>query len=115
MLFRSAVEACDGNDNDCDGEIDEEVMLVGYTDADADSYGDPESEVVACELEEAVVADGTDCDDTNVLIHPDATETCDGTDEDCDKLVDEDACETGDTGTGDTGIKDTGIKDTGTP
>ena len=99
------------SDGDCDEE-NPEVNPGAIEACDGDGYGDPESEIVACELEEGVVADGTDCDDTNVLIHPDAAETCDGTDEDCDEFVDEDACDTGDTGTGDTGTRDTGAKDT---
>jgi hypothetical protein len=33
---------------------------------------------------------GTDCDDTSADIYPGATEVCDGVDQDCDDLVDED-------------------------
>ncbi len=42
-----------------------------------------------------------DCDDTNALVHPGATEVCDGVDGDCDGIVDATATETltiGDTG-----------------
>lgn len=43
---------------------------------DADSDGSP---------------DGVDCDDTNAAVHPDASETCNGVDDDCDTATDEDA------------------------
>ncbi len=33
-------EVCDGFDNDCDGEIDEDLELFGFApDADGDGYG----------------------------------------------------------------------------
>ena len=34
---------------------------------------------------------GTDCDDTNAAINPDASEVCDDVDNDCNDLVDDEA------------------------
>ena len=42
LVNPTAEEICDGIDNDCDQEIDEEVGEVYYTDSDLDGYGDPE-------------------------------------------------------------------------
>ena len=36
-----ATEVCDGVDNDCDAEIDEDVLDTFFADADEDGYGDP--------------------------------------------------------------------------
>ena len=59
-------------DNDCDGEIDEEVTDTFYGDADGDGYGDPESIVDACSPPEGTVTSATDCDDairTSTRLH----------------------------------------------
>ena len=37
------------------------------------------------------VEDSSDCDDGDANVHPDALERCNGTDDDCDDAVDEDA------------------------
>ncbi len=66
-----AEEACDGEDDDCDGELDE-----GF-DADGDGWLD---ESACPEVESA-----WDCDDTDATVSPDAEELCDnGIDDDCD-------------------------------
>ena len=58
-------DCADPNDYNCDGS-------VGYADADGDGFA-------ACE----------ECDDSEAGHNPDATEVCDGFDDDCDGTVDE--------------------------
>jgi large repetitive protein len=90
-VYPSAIERCDGVDNDCDGEIDEDATdaLEWYADLDGDGFGDPDSVSTACDAPSDTVADDTDCDDQDADIHPDATEICDGVDNDCDALIDD--------------------------
>jgi predicted outer membrane repeat protein len=82
-----AQEVCDGADNDCDQEVDEGFTLQQwFADADADGYGDPESDVwEACEAPQGYVVNDTDCDDTDAEVNVEAEEVlCDGVDSNCD-------------------------------
>lgn len=90
----NATEVCDGYDNDCDGEIDEDGAPnapTWYEDQDADGFGDPATATAAAKCEapssyQHPVTNDNDCDDNNANINPDADEVCDSfnVDENCD-------------------------------
>ncbi|MEQ3796459.1 MopE-related protein [Flavobacteriaceae bacterium MJ-SS4] len=89
-----ATEVCDGVDNDCDGNTDDaDSNIVGqsvwYEDSDGDNYGNPSNSVLACNQPGGYVSNNLDCDDGNPSINPDATEVCDGIDNDCDGDIDD--------------------------
>jgi len=88
-----ATELCDGVDNDCDGDSDEDDAAdttPWYADDDSDGFGDADSSTDACAVPTGHVDNDTDCDDDDATINPDATELCDGVDNDCDGDSDED-------------------------
>ena len=63
----------DDIDNNCDGNIDENVTTNIPFDFDADGFGDANQTTQACELP-ADMENADDCDDIEVLIHPNAEE-----------------------------------------
>jgi hypothetical protein len=88
-----AAEYCDGDDNDCDGVTDEDDAVdapTWYADSDSDGYGDADTTTEACSAPEGHVGDSSDCDDAIGTTFPGAAEACDGIDNDCDGVTDED-------------------------
>ena len=66
---------------------DDCTPVLWYADDDGDGFG--AAPVEACEQPSNAVEDNTDCDDTDDAVHPDAEETCNDLDDDCDVDVDE--------------------------
>lgn len=85
-------EVCDGEDNDCNGVIDDalETTRVWYRDADGDEFGNVLEVVTACAQPVGYVSVSGDCNDADFAIRPGADEVCDGVDNDCDSRVDVD-------------------------
>ena len=89
-IFPDAEEICDGFDNNCNGQADEDVQITFYADTDEDGFGSQNITTHACEAPEGFVQQGTDCDDTDNQTFPGATEICDSKDNNCNSSIDED-------------------------
>ena len=92
LVHPGMTEACNGIDDNCDGAIDETFPAITYyLDADGDGYGVPEySMVSSCGEPEGYSTLDTDCDNYDRSIYPGAFEKCDGEDDDCDGVIDDD-------------------------
>ena len=85
--LQESLGGCNGKDNDCDGYTDNGYAWPWYADGDGDGYGTTATSKSVCigSLGGAGwTKDGSDCNDSNGAIHPQAAEiACDGIDQDC--------------------------------
>lgn len=80
----NGTEICDGQDNNCDDQIDEGTIVTLYRDEDGDGYGQDGTGVEGCPNGTDAEAGG-DCNDFDAAQYPGAREICgDGIVNDCD-------------------------------
>jgi len=86
-------EICDGVDNDCNLVVDDGATDAAswYRDGDGDGAGDPGAVLVSCEQPAGYVDNAVDCDDGASNRRPGLAEVCDGVDNDCNLVVDDNA------------------------
>ena len=94
-IYPGQTEKCNGYDDNCDGLMDgDDPTLVDgyeyYRDKDGDGFGDVLDTIFDCSPPTGYVTNFDDCDDNEALAYPGAPEVCDGLDNDCDSLVDQD-------------------------
>ena len=75
--------------DDCDDTDASVTVYTYYRDIDSDTYGNTSDSVTGCSAPAGYVEVDGDCNDNNSSIYPTALEVCDGIDNDCDTLVDD--------------------------
>jgi hypothetical protein len=84
-------ETCNGLDDNCDGQTDEansQGCTIYFFDSDNDAYGTASSQCLCAISGKYRALVQGDCDDNNAAIKPNATEKCNGIDDNCDGKTD---------------------------
>ena len=86
----ASAEICNGEDDDCDGTIDNGLVFLDYyADNDSDGFGAGAATNSCVDLGAGYVTNNNDCNNVNPSINPNATEICNSIDDNCDGQIDE--------------------------
>jgi hypothetical protein len=88
-IYNEPQELCNGLDDDCDGVIDDGVKSMYYKDLDNDLYGDPQVSLSACTAPNGYVSNNFDCNDNNNQVNTASVDICNGIDDNCNGVIDE--------------------------
>lgn len=85
-------EVCNRIDDDCDGRVDEGVLQAVYLDLDGDGRGGLTSTLeMRCASDAGYSVHHDDCNDASLVQAPGIPEVCDGIDNDCNGMADDNA------------------------
>ena len=87
-----SAEVCDGEDNDCDGAVDEDGAVgckTWFPDNDGDGAGLTTGKCMCQNPGVGYATAGGDCNDFAKTIHPGAKEICNNVDDNCNSQTDE--------------------------
>ncbi len=91
-VYAGATEFCDGVDNNCNAQTDEQTSVDAktlYADVDQDGYGNVLVTKKSCQMESGWSLTSDDCHDLNGSVHPDQPEICNQIDDNCNMQTDE--------------------------
>jgi hypothetical protein len=91
-IHPSAVEVCNGVDENCNGLVDDGLPLITrYLDSDGDGYGNIASPSSNCSgtFSSSYVVNSSDCNDNASAVNPAGIEVCNNIDDNCNAQVDE--------------------------
>jgi MYXO-CTERM domain-containing protein len=93
LVNPGASERCNTRDDNCDGRSDEGLTVQPYcADADGDGHGVRGGATkMDCGISAGFGVCDDDCDDTDKLVFPGATERCNYEDDNCNNRIDENA------------------------
>jgi hypothetical protein len=90
LVKPGAAELCNLLDDNCNGQVNEGLLFVNYyVDNDLDGYGAGPATNSCTPITGNYVTNNLDCNNANAAIRPEASETCNGTDDNCNTLIDE--------------------------
>jgi len=95
-IYPEAEELCNGKDDDCDGEKDEEDAKgckKWYVDEDGDGMGGEDNKCLCGPSFPYLAKGGGDCDDSNADVNPFEVEVCNGVDDNCNDQIDEEGAQ----------------------
>jgi hypothetical protein len=83
------LEVCNNVDDNCNSLIDDELAFANYYfDNDGDGFGNTTDAVFSCDQPNGYVLASGDCNDNGFGVYPGSPEYCNGSDDDCDGLID---------------------------
>ena len=90
LIKPGAIELCNLIDDNCNGQVNEGLVFANYyIDSDLDGYGAGVAINSCTPIFGNYVTNNSDCNNNNANIRPNATELCNGIDENCNNLIDD--------------------------